>query len=259
MIVSFSIHKGGVGKTTSSINLACGLALAGHETLLIDCDPQGHDGAGVGAEITYEDKNMADVLGDPPVPLESIIRPTPIPHLSLAPANLRLAAVAESLFTKFRREERLKNSLAPLQNRFEWIIIDCPPALGALTANAIAAADVVIVPCQIGARSLDGLDDLLDLIHLLKGEDFHQWHILLTMVDPRSTLTWGVFERMLEPYKERVLHARISRTEALNQAQIAKKPIFSFDAKGRGAQDYEALTQELLALYPQDIPQIAVR
>jgi chromosome partitioning protein len=249
MIVSFSTHKGGTGKTTSSLNLSAGLARAGKNTLLIDLDPQGHSSIGLGFELAYEDSNMADVFGDRVLPLQDILRETAIPHLVVAPSNLRLAAVAEALFTKFKREERLQQSLEPVRAGFEWIVIDCPPALGVLTANAVSASDVIIVPCQIGARALDGLGDLLSLIRLLKSKDFERWHILLTMIDTRKTVSQEIFQERLEPYEAKLLKTKIYMTEALNQAQMAREPVFSFDPRSRGAQNYEELTRELLDLY----------
>lgn len=250
MIICFSTHKGGTGKTTSSINLAAGLARAGKETLLVDLDPQGHSSLGLGVELSYDDLNMADVLADRGRTLAEILRSTGITHLTIAPCNLRLASVAESLYSKFKREERLEQSLRPLKEHYKWIVIDCPPALEVLTANATNTSDAVVIPCQMGARALDGLGDLLNLIHLLKGESFKNWWILLTMIDPRKTVTMEIFGQVLEPYQERILKTRVLANEALNQAQIARRDIFTFDLKSRGAQNYEALTQELLNLYP---------
>jgi chromosome partitioning protein len=122
--------------------------------------------------------------------------------------------------------------------------------LSVLTANAVVAADSVIIPCQMGARALDGLGDLLDLVHVLKGETFENWHILLAMIDLRITVTRDIFEEQLAPYRAKVLETTIFRTEALNQAQIARKPIYVFDPQSRGAKNYADLTQEFLTLYP---------
>jgi chromosome partitioning protein len=247
MIVSFATHKGGTGKTTSSINLAAGLARAGTSTLLIDMDPQGHSSIGLGIELSYDDPSIADVLADRAVPLAKIVQPTALPHLSVAPSTLRLAAMAESLAAKFKREERLANGLARCAQSYEWIVIDCPPALGVLTANAIDAADLIIIPCQMGARALDGLEDLLDLVHLLKGNSFEEWCILLTMLDTRKTVTWDMFWQLLQPYEAKLLNTRIVASEVLNQAQMTRQDVFAFDPRSRGALNYEALTRELLA------------
>ena len=246
MILSFSTHKGGTGKTTSSINLAAGLAREGQKTLLVDMDPQGHSTLGLGVELTYDEPNIADVLKDRGCLFQAILRDTHVSNLMLAPSNIRLASVAESLYAKVKREERLQRALAALQE----IVIDCPPALGVLTANALGASDIIIIPCQMGARAFDGLEDLLDLMRVLKDEDFVHWWILLTMIDPRKRVTQEIFEELLRPYQKRVLTTKIFATEALNQAQIAMQDIFRFDAKGRGAQNYEDLTQEILRLYP---------
>jgi chromosome partitioning protein len=250
MIVCFSTHKGGTGKTTSSINLSAGLARAGKATLLVDMDPQGHSSLGLGIELAYEDANIADVLSDRRLPMEQIIRDTKVPSLFIAPSNLRLASEGEALYAKVKREERLERGLKPIIARYEWIVIDCPPALGVLTANAVGASDAIIVPCHMGARSLDGLGDLLSLVHILKGEEFTDWWILLTMVDARKSITTEIFQDLLKPYQARVLETSIAISEALNQAQIAGEDIFTFDGKSKGAQHYEALTKELLKLYP---------
>jgi chromosome partitioning protein len=249
MILCFAAHKGGVGKTTSSINLGAGLARSGKQTLLVDLDPQGHSSIGVGIDLSYEDANIADVLGERTVSVSKIVQPTPVPRLSVAPSTLRLASVAESLYAKVKREERLSRELGRSVSLYEWIVIDCPPALGVLTANALNASDAIIIPCQMGARALDGLEDLLDLLHLLKGEDFDQWHILLTMYDPRKTVTLEIFEEMLQPYAAKVLATKIYTSEALNQSQMARQDIFSFDPRGRGSQNYDQLTRELLERY----------
>ncbi len=168
MIISFSTHKGGTGKTTSSINVAAALARGGKRTLLIDLDPQGHSSIGLGVELAYEEPNIADVLKNRGLALDDVIQETSMPRLSIAPSNIRLAAQAEALYSALKREERLQRSLVALKEEYAWIIIDCPPALGVLTANAIVVSDAIIVPCQTEARALDGLGDLLDAIHLLK-------------------------------------------------------------------------------------------
>ena len=245
MIVCFAAHKGGVGKTTSSINLAAGLARSGSATLLVDMDPQGHSSIGLGVELGYDEPNVADVLGDRSFALTKVVHPTQVQNLTIVPSNLRLATVAETLYVKFKREERLSKSLARAKDAYDWIIIDCPPALGVLTANAVSASDRIIVPVQMGARSLDGLADLLDLVHLLKGEGFADWHILLTSYDARKTITLDIFSEHLKPYAAHVLATRIHVSEALNQAQMAMQDIYAFDPRSRGALNYQALTQEL--------------
>jgi chromosome partitioning protein len=247
VIVCFATHKGGTAKTTSSINLAAGLARAGKRTLLIDLDPQGHSTLGMGLELDDDDLNVADAVSKRALPLAEVIRPTATPGLDIAPSTLRLAAVAESLSTMMKREERLARVL-DRTTTYAWTVIDCPPALGVLTANAVAASDLVIVPCPIGARALDGLEDLLELVYVLKGERYPHWRVLLTMVDPRKTVTQEIFQEQLRPYKRHVLATQIFTSEALNQSQMARRDVYAFDPRSRGAANYEALTQEVLRL-----------
>jgi chromosome partitioning protein len=248
VIACFATHKGGTAKTTSSINLAAGLARAGKRTLLIDLDPQGHSTLGLGVELDDDDLNVADVLSKRARPLAEVIRSTATSGLDIAPSTLRLAAVAESLSTMLKREERLARALDRTA-RYAWTVIDCPPALGVLTANAVAASDLIIVPCPTGARALDGLEDLLELVYVLKGERYPHWRVLLTMVDPRKTVTQELFQEQLRPYQRRVLATMIFTSEALNQSQMAGRDVYAFDPRSRGAANYEALTQELLRRY----------
>jgi chromosome partitioning protein len=245
VIVCFATHKGGTGKTTSSINLAAGLARAGKSTLLIDLDPQGHSTLDMGVELDDDDINVADALSKRALPLADVIQTTATPGLDIAPSTLRLASVAESLSTMLKREERLARVLART-TRYEWIIIDCPPMLGVLTANAVAASNLVLVPCPTGARALDGLEDLLDLVYVLKGERYPHWRVLLTMVDPRKTVTQEIFQEQLRPFERMVLTTKILTSEALNQSQMARRDVYTFDLRSRGAANYEALTKELL-------------
>jgi chromosome partitioning protein len=246
MIICFAAHKGGVGKTTSSINVASGLARAGQATLLVDLDPQGHSSIGLGVEVPYDAPTIADVLGDRPTTLDKIVHITAVPGLTLLPSNLRLAALAESLYSKVRREERLTKALSRRTHNYEWIVIDCPPALNVLTINAVEASDLILIPCPMGARALDGLEDLLDLVRLLKPERFDAWRILLTMFDPRKSITREFFEDMLRTYEGHVLTTRIFTNEALNQSQMARQDIFTYDPRSRGALNYQELTKELL-------------
>jgi chromosome partitioning protein len=249
MIVCFAAHKGGTGKTVSSVNVAACLARTGKRTLLIDMDPQAHASMALGVTISYEDPGTADLLGERPPALTKIVQPTSLPRLSVAPSSLRLASVADALFATFRREDRLAKSLARDGASYEWIVIDCPPALGVLTANALTATDVAIIPCHMGAWAVDGLQDLLDLLSLLKGERFDAWAILQTLVDSRKRVTQEIFQEMLAPYADHVLETKIFASEALNQSQMAKQDVFTFDPRSRGALNYEALCRELLARY----------
>lgn len=249
MIISFSTHKGGTAKTTSSINLACGLARQGYKTLLVDMDPQGHSSIGLGLELKFEDKNIADVLPDKSsLNIKEIIRHTKTNNLDIAPSNIRLSPVGEALYTAIRKEERLQKRLAEVANDYQYIIIDCPPSLGVLTINALQATEFIIIPCQMSARSTDGLADLLDIISIIKNNAFDNFRILLTHFDTRKSVTNEVILAQLKNYKDKILNTKIPVNEALNQAQIAKESIFDFDPKSTGAQSYKELTEEILNL-----------
>jgi chromosome partitioning protein len=249
MIVCFAAHKGGTGKTTSSVNLAACLARTRKRTLLIDMDPQAHASMALGMTIGYEDPSTADLLSERPPALAKIVQPTALPSLSVVPSSLRLASVADALSATFRREDRLTKILAREAGSYTWVVIDCPPALGVLTANALTATDVAIIPCHMGAWSVDGLQDLLDLLLLLKGEHFDAWVILQTLVDTRKRVTQEIFQELLAPYATHILGTKIFVSEALNQSQMAKQDVFTFDPRSRGAHNYEALCRELLARY----------
>lgn len=248
MIISFSTHKGGTAKTTSSINLSCGLAQQREKTLLVDMDPQGHSTIGLGIELAFEDKNIADVLIDRHIDIKEIIRPTKTKNLDIASSNIRLSPVGESLYTAIRKEERLQKRLEGVSDKYEYIVIDCPPSLGVLTINAIQAAKLIIIPCQMSARSTDGLADLLDIIGIIKNNNFDNYFILLTHFDSRKTVTNEVILSQLKDYQHRILKTIIPVNEALNQSQIAQESIFDFDPKSTGAKSYKKLTMEILSL-----------
>lgn len=248
MIISISAHKGGVGKTTTSVNLSVGLASLGKKTLLIDFDPQGHSSIGLNHEVEYKAPNMADVVEDSSIRMEDILIPIN-DHLDLAPANIRLAKVGEILYAKLRKEERLKKALRGVSGKYDLVIIDCPPSLGILTANAILAADFIIIPCQVSPRSTDGLGDLFDIAKLLKDVDegeFEDYRILMTMVDVRNkTTNEAIFSHIKESHYK-TFDTLIHNSTAHVQAQIMRQSIFDYDSKGRGSEDYLSLAKEVL-------------
>lgn len=251
-IICFSAHKGGVGKTTSAVNAAVALALNKKNVLVIDVDPQGHSTKSLGVELEYKEPNIADVLPERGISLSEVIKSTHYPTLSVVPSNLRLSRVAESLYGRMKREEILTRLLEPLLGDYEWIVIDCPPHLGVLTTNAITASDIIVIPCQMGgARSLEGLEDQLESIQFLKGKDFDNWRILRVMIDPRKRVALEASRQLLAPYEAqgKLFETQIQVNEPLNQAQFVDQDIFSFDAKSRGAEDYQAFAKELIERY----------
>lgn len=246
--ISIATHKGGTGKTVTAMALAAALARSGHKSLIVDLDAQGHSTLGLGVELADRDHTLRDIFTDPPVPAGRIIRQTDCPGLDILPSNIRLERVAQFLYMRPKREEVLRRALLPVAGSYEFIVIDCPPSLGAITETGIAAADLIIVPCQMEARAADGLVDLLEIISILKGDDWSRWRILLTKFDTRKTTTNQAILGALDRWKDQTFHTVIPQSEPLNQAQIARTDIFSFDARCKGAIAYQSLTEEVLSL-----------
>jgi chromosome partitioning protein len=245
--IAIATHKGGTGKTVTAMALGAGLARAGKVCLLIDLDPQGHSTLGLGVEVSAGEPTIREFfLSEPPGRFDGIVIETSVPHLYVVPADIRLARVAQTLYMRPKREDLLKRGIKRIETTYDYIVLDCPPSLGVLSEAAIAAADIVLVPCQMEARAADALVDLLEIISIIKGEEFNDWRILLTRVDQRKTVTVEAIMKALEPWKDRILKTTIPQAEALNQAQIARADIYSYDPKSKGAQAYEALTQEIL-------------
>ncbi len=244
--IAIATHKGGAGKTVTAMALSTALARAGKTCLLVDLDPQGHCALGLGVEINDGEPTTKDLFAEPPVPAEKIIRDTRVPGLKLLPSHIRLSRLAPSLYVRPKREGLLKRALDPVQRAYDFIVVDCPPALDALTQAGIGAADFIVIPCQMEARAADGLVDLLELIGLIKGETFEDWRILLTRVDSRKSATNQAVLAALEQWSNKTLKTEIPQSEPLNQAQIERTDIFSFEPKSKGALAYEGLAQEIL-------------
>jgi chromosome partitioning protein len=246
LTISISTHKGGTGKTVTSMALGSALARAGRKTLLVDLDPQGHSTIGLGVEIEDKDLTIRDLFTEPPVPVAKVIRQTHLPDLDILPSNIRLARVAQALYMRPKREEVLRRALQPILKDYAFILVDCPPSLGVLTEMGIAAADRIIVPCQMEARAADGLVDLLEVVSIVKGEGFEGWKILLTRVDGRKTVTNEVVMAALAQWSQRIYSSSIPQSEPLNQAQIARTDIYNFEPNSKGALAYLELAQEIL-------------
>lgn len=216
-------------------------------TLIVDLDPQGHCSLGLGVEIAEGDLTLRDFFSEPGTfHIKRVIKKTSLENLSVAPSTIRLAPVAQALYVRPKREDILKRGLAAVDKDFDYILVDCPPTLGVLTECGITAANFVIIPCRMEARSADGLVDLLDILTTLKGDEFDSYGILINQFDTRKSITNEVVMTQLEPWKEHFLRAIIPHNEALNQAQIEGSDIFRFDPKSKGATAYEELTKEIL-------------
>jgi chromosome partitioning protein len=246
--IAIATHKGGTGKTVTSMALAAALARSGNATLLVDLDPQGHSTLGLGVDVGPKQATLRELLAEPPRPIADVVVRTTVPHLSIVPSNIRVERPAQALYMRPRREGVLRRALAQLQPAPTFVVIDCPPSLGPLTENGIAAANWILVPCQMEARAVDGLVDLLELVAILKGEAFADWRIVYTKIDTRKTVTNAAVQAALEPYKAQTLETTIPQSEPLNQAQIERADIYSYAPDSKGAIAYRTLAHEVIAV-----------
>jgi chromosome partitioning protein len=244
--IAIATHKGGTGKTVTAMALGAAIARASQRCLLVDLDPQGHSTLGLGVELDDTTPTLREFFHEPPLPLSRLIRETHVTGFHIVPSNIRLARVAQALYMRPKREELLKRGLHTLHEQYAFVVMDCPPSLSALTEAAIAAADLIVIPCQMEARAADGLVDLLEIISLIKGEEFDDWRILLTRVDNRKTTTNQAVMASLAPWEKKIFKTTIPQSESLNQAQIARTDIYNFEPKSRGALAYKAFAMEIM-------------
>jgi chromosome partitioning protein len=247
--ISIANQKGGVGKTTTAINLAASLAASELQVLLIDSDPQGNSTTGLGIDKTDGRKTLYDILiGE--ATLEEVITPTAYEGLSVAPADRNLVAANLDLIDQNDRERKLQFAITALQQEFQYILIDCPPALDLLTLNALVASNSVLVPIQCEFFALEGISQLMDTVERIR-ESFEQplelEGVLLTMYDDRTNLTRQVEADLREFFGDAVFHTVIPRTIRLAEAPSFGKPILSYDPRSRGAESYIQLAKEILS------------
>ena len=249
-IICMANQKGGVGKTTTAINLAASLAAAEKRTLLIDCDSQGNATSGMGIDgRTIRDKNLYHSLIDQ-IPLKEVIVGTQIPQLDLLPANQDLVGIEVEFISLADREKRLRNLLRNLETAYEYILIDCPPSLGFLTVNAMVASDFLIVPLQCEYFAMEGLGHLLNTMGLIKARlnpTLTLGGILLTMYDSRNLLSRRVSEDVRGNFGNRVFKTVIPRNVRLSESPSHGLPIILYDIKSRGAISYMELAEEIIS------------
>ena len=246
-VIAIANQKGGVGKTTTAINLSACLAQRGKSTLLIDIDPQGNSTSGVGIHKKSLEKSIYDVLINELPMTEGIIK-TEYDHLHICPSNIELAGAEIELVSVMSREYCLKNAVESIKNDYDYIVIDCPPSLGLLTINAFTCADSILIPIQCEYYALEGLSQLTATIKKVKkylNADLDIEGVLLTMFDARTNLAIQVVEEVKKYFSNKVYQTVSPRNVRLSEAPSFGEPIIVYDPKSRGAECYIELAEEI--------------
>ncbi len=247
-IIAITNQKGGVGKTTTSVNLSACLAYLGKKVLLIDIDPQGNATSGIGINKGETQHCIYDVLIDDES-LENVIQQTKVENLDAVPATISLAGAEVELVSTISREVRLKHAIENIKEKYDYIIIDCPPSLGLLTINALTASDAVIIPVQCEFYALEGLSQLLSTVRLVQkhlNQELYIDGVVLTMLDARTNLGIQVIEEVKKYFQDKVFKSIIPRNVRLSEAPSHGEPIIIYDPKSRGAEIYLELAREVI-------------
>src|SRR5699024_4788308 len=247
-IIAITNQKGGVGKTTSTVNLGASLAALGNKVLLVDIDPQGNATSGVGVEKGVLDECVYNLLVDN-IDVKNVIVETAYENLSIIPATIQLAGAEIELVSTMSQEQKLKKSLEQVKNDFDYILIDCPPSLGLLTINALTASDSLIIPVQCEYYALEGLSQLLNTVRLVQkhlNKTLMIEGVLLTMLDARTNLGIQVIEEVKKYFQDKVFKSIVPRNVRLGEAPSHGKPITEYDPKSKGAEVYLELAKEVM-------------
>jgi chromosome partitioning protein len=254
-VIAVANQKGGVGKTTTAVNLSSCLAYKGKKVLLLDIDPQGNTTSGLGIDKKKISKSTYDILIND-VDIKDIIIGTPVENLEICPSNIELAGAEVELVSSISRETRLKNSISEVRDRYDYIIIDCPPSLGLLTLNSLTAADKILVPIQCEYYALEGLSQLMETVKLVQkhlNKELDVEGVVLTMFDARTNLSIQVVDEVKKYFRNKVYRTIIPRNVRLSEAPSFGLPIILYDPKSKGAECYLELAEEVIQYSEEDL------
>jgi chromosome partitioning protein len=248
MIIAIANQKGGVGKTTTAINLSAGLAIGKKRVLLIDLDPQGNSSLSF-LDPTTITHSIYELLTEPDIPYEEVVKPTRVAGLDILPSRISLAKFESKLIGEFDAPFRLKDRIEGVAKQYDYILIDTPPTLGLITVNALVASNYLIIPIQPSYFALEGTDDLLETVEKVKARPNPNLQVLgvvITLHDKRTTLARDIYEQIKQVFGDKVFDTVISKSVRLEESPAYKETIFTFAPNSTGASEYSSLCEEVI-------------